>query len=194
MTSARARTRPCPSCARRPPLPSPTYGAQAEKRVDLDSIKAAVEPYLEQAKGYAGAVTDRAEELLATARKDERVARLLDSAESVTGAVVETVQEHVVKPVQKWTGVGATPANTPTEPATVSTVTPATLPAEGRRLRRQPRRPRRPPSRRRRPRRRLRSRPPRRRHRRRRSPTPDRPGPRRSPARRFRTGLRCPCV
>jgi hypothetical protein len=105
--------------------------AQAEKRVDLNSIKAAVEPYLDQAKGYAGAVTDRAEELLATARKDERIARLLDSAESVTGAVVETVQEHVVKPVQKWTGVGGTPANTPAEPATVSTVTPATLPAEG---------------------------------------------------------------
>jgi hypothetical protein len=104
--------------------------AQAEKRVDLDSIKAAVEPYLEQAKGYAGAVTDRAEELLTTARKDERVARFLDSAESITGVVVETVQEHVVKPVQKLTGVGTPPANTPAEPATVSTVTPTTLPAE----------------------------------------------------------------
>jgi ABC-type transporter Mla subunit MlaD len=83
------------------------------------------------AKGYAGAVSDRAEELLATARKDERIARLLDSAEAVTGTVVETVQQHVVKPVQKLTGVGVTPAHTPSEPATVSTVTPTTLPAEG---------------------------------------------------------------
>lgn len=105
--------------------------AQAEKRVDLDSIKAAVEPYLEQAKGYAGAVTDRAEELLATARKDERVARLLDSAESITGVVVEAVQERVLKPVQKLTGVGHTSSRTPPEPpATVSTVKPTTLPAE----------------------------------------------------------------
>jgi hypothetical protein len=104
--------------------------AQAEKRVDLDSIKAAVEPYVEQAKGYAGAVTDRAEELLATARKDERVARLLDSAEAVTGAVVQTVQEHVVKPVQKLTGVGVSEPHTPDEPATVSTVKPTTLPAD----------------------------------------------------------------
>jgi hypothetical protein len=104
--------------------------AQAEKRVDLDSIKAAVEPYVEQAKGYAGAVTDRAEELLATARKDERVARLLDSAEAVTGAVVQTVQEHVVKPVQKLTGVGVSEPHTPAEPATVSTVKPTTLPAD----------------------------------------------------------------
>jgi hypothetical protein len=104
--------------------------AQAEKRVDLDSIKAAVEPYVEQAKGYAGAVTDRAEELLATARKDERVARLLDSAEAVTGAVMQTVQEHVVKPMQKLTGVGVSEPHTPAEPPTVSTVKPTTLPAD----------------------------------------------------------------
>lgn len=104
--------------------------AHAQQRVDLDSIKAAVEPYVEQAKGYAGAVTDRAEELLATARKDERVARFLDSAEAITGVVFETVQEHVVKPVQKLTGVGTTSVHTPTEPATVSTVTPSTLPPE----------------------------------------------------------------
>jgi hypothetical protein len=104
--------------------------ALEQGRKAVDQVFETAQAYLEQAKGYAGAMTDRAEGLLATARKDERVARLLDSAESVSGVVLETVQERVVKPVQKLTGVGHAPAQTPAEPATVSTVKPTTLPAE----------------------------------------------------------------
>lgn len=43
--------------------------AQAEKALNLDAIKTAVEPYLAQAKGYRHSVTDRAEALINTARR-----------------------------------------------------------------------------------------------------------------------------
>jgi uncharacterized protein YjbJ (UPF0337 family) len=84
--------------------------AQAEKAVNLEAIKAAVEPYLTQAKGYSHSVTDRAEALLNTVKNDKRVAKLVTTAESFTGVVVETVQDKVVKPVQTLTGRGAKPA------------------------------------------------------------------------------------
>ncbi|MGH8960456.1 MAG: hypothetical protein ACRDWT_04510 [Jatrophihabitantaceae bacterium] len=87
--------------------------AQAEKAVNLDAIKAAVEPYLTQAKGYSHTVTDRAEALLGTVLADKRVARLVNTAESMTGVVVATVQERVVKPVQSMTGLGGGVATTP---------------------------------------------------------------------------------
>jgi uncharacterized protein YjbJ (UPF0337 family) len=95
--------------------------AQAEKTLDLGPIKNAVEPYVAQARGYA-------DQLLATARKDKRVAALLDSAESVTGAVVETVQERVVKPVQQLLGSAPKrrPARKSSKPAAKSTSRPAT--------------------------------------------------------------------
>jgi len=83
---------------------------QAEKAVNLEAIKAAIEPYVAQAKGYSTTVTDRAEELFSTVKKDKRLARLVGTAESVTGIVVETVQERVVKPVQSLTGRGSKPA------------------------------------------------------------------------------------
>jgi hypothetical protein len=80
---------------------------QAEKAVNLEAIKAAVEPYLAQAKGYSTSVTDRAEELYSTVKNDKRVAKLASIAEEFTGTVVETVQVRVVKPVQSLTGLGA---------------------------------------------------------------------------------------
>jgi hypothetical protein len=83
---------------------------QAEKAVNLDAIKAAIEPYLAQAKGYSTTVTDRAEDLVATVKNDKRVAALVSRAEELTGTVVETVQDRVVKPVQSLTGRGAKPA------------------------------------------------------------------------------------
>jgi hypothetical protein len=86
--------------------------AQAEKAVNLDAIKAAIEPYVAQARGYSTTVTDRAEELYTTVKNDDRVAKLVNTAESVTGAVVETVQDRVVKPAQKLTGRGAKRAKT----------------------------------------------------------------------------------
>jgi ElaB/YqjD/DUF883 family membrane-anchored ribosome-binding protein len=86
--------------------------AQAEKAVNLDAIKAAVEPYLTQAKGYGTTVSAKVEELLETAKKNDQVAKLLAAAESLTGTIVETVQERIVKPVKDLTNRGTKPAAT----------------------------------------------------------------------------------
>jgi len=114
--------------------------ASAEKAVNFEAIKAAVEPYIAQAKGYRATATDRAEALVSSLKNDKRVGKLVDAAGSVTGVVVETVQERVVKPVQALTNRGGkptakpstpvaakpTPAPTATKPATTK---PATKPA-----------------------------------------------------------------
>lgn len=95
--------------------------AQAEKAINLDAIKAAVEPYVAQAKGYSTSVTDRAEDVFSTVRSDKRVGALISRAEGITGVVVETVQQRVVKPAQSIAGrngntvADATPAATPAE-------------------------------------------------------------------------------
>lgn len=99
---------------------------QAEKAVNVDAIKAAVEPYVAQAKGYSTTVTDRAEELLTTVKNDKRVAKLVSTAEAVTGVVVETVQQRVVKPVQALTGRGSKPAPKAPAAAKPATTKPAT--------------------------------------------------------------------
>jgi len=95
--------------------------AQAEKALNLDAIKTAVEPYLAQAKGYRHSVTDRAEALINTAKKDPRVAKAFVTAEQLTGVVVETVQQRLVQPV--WTFAGRDGK------ATVKTQKPASKPA-----------------------------------------------------------------
>ena len=69
---------------------------QAEKAINLDAIKTAVEPYLAQVKDYTSNVTDRAEGLLSGVKSDKRVAKLVDAARPV----VEVVETRVVKPVQ----------------------------------------------------------------------------------------------
>lgn len=96
--------------------------AQAEKAVNLDAIKTAIEPYLAQAKGYSTTVTDRAEELFATVKNDKRVSLVVSKAEQLSGTVVETVQERIVKPVQSLTGLGAkAPATTAPKPTAATT-------------------------------------------------------------------------
>jgi hypothetical protein len=80
--------------------------AQAEKAVNLDAIKSAIEPYLAQAKGYSNSVTDRAESLASTITSDPRLGRLVSTAEALTGVVVDTVNERLVKPVHALTGFG----------------------------------------------------------------------------------------
>jgi hypothetical protein len=100
--------------------------AQAEKAINIDAIKAAVEPYLAQAKEYRTAVTDRANGLVGTVTSDKRVAKVVDTAESLSGAVVGTVTERVVKPVQNLTGLGK-----PARKSTAKTA-PATKPANTR--------------------------------------------------------------
>jgi len=105
--------------------------ASAEKAVNLDAIKSAVEPYLAQVKGYTASATDRAEALFSSVKSDKRVAKLVDAAGSVSGVVVETVQERVVKPVQTLTRRGTKPVAKPkpaaTKPAPAKTA--ATKPA-----------------------------------------------------------------
>jgi len=84
---------------------------QAEKAFNIDAFKAAVEPYRAHAKEYRTAVTDRASGLVGTVTSDKRVAKVVDTAESLSGAVVGTVQQRVVKPVQNLTGLGKSTAN-----------------------------------------------------------------------------------
>jgi len=103
---------------------------QAEKAVNLDAIKTAVEPYIAQVKGYTHQVTDRAESLFVTVKSDARVAKLVDAARPVVDAarpVVDTVQEKVVKPLTARTGKPAPAAKAaPKAPAAAK---PATRPA-----------------------------------------------------------------
>lgn len=74
--------------------------AQAGKAVNIDAMRASVEPYVQQAKGYARVVGDRAEGLISGVRNDKRVAQLVGAA----GTVVDTVQQRVVQPVQLIAG------------------------------------------------------------------------------------------
>jgi hypothetical protein len=98
----------------------------AEKAVNLDAIKTAVEPYLAQLKGYSTTVTDRAESLFDGVKSDPRVAKLVDAARPV----VETVQARVVQPVQELTGLGAKPApKAAAKPAATKPATAAAKPA-----------------------------------------------------------------
>jgi hypothetical protein len=104
---------------------------QAEKTLNLDAIRTAVEPYLAQAKQYRASVTDRAEGLIETVKSDKRVAKVVATAESFTRPVVGTVTERVVKPVSALTGRGTKPAGTstttsPAKKATTKATTKAT--------------------------------------------------------------------
>jgi hypothetical protein len=103
--------------------------ASAEKAINLDAIKTAVEPYLHQVKGYTHTVTDRAEVLISGVRGDKRVAKLVDTAGTLSGVVVETVQERVVKPVQSLTGIGVKAAPKPAPAAQPAPRAAATKPA-----------------------------------------------------------------
>lgn len=109
--------------------------AQAEKTINLEAIKSAVEPYLAQAKQYRSTVTDRAEGLYGlvyeSVMSDKRVAKVINTAESLTGVVVETVQDRVVKPVVSLTGRGSkpSPARKPAAKRASTTKPTATRPA-----------------------------------------------------------------
>jgi uncharacterized phage infection (PIP) family protein YhgE len=94
--------------------------ASAEKAINLEAIKTAVEPYLTQVKDYRATVTEHAENLVSSVKKDKRVVKLVD-----------TVQERVVQPVRTLTGRGAHAAGKPAaKPApTAAAAKPATKPA-----------------------------------------------------------------
>jgi ElaB/YqjD/DUF883 family membrane-anchored ribosome-binding protein len=73
--------------------------AQAEKAINLDAVKTAVEPYLDQVKNYRAAVTEKAEALFEQVKSDPRVKQLVD-----------VVEERVVKPVRTLVNRGGKPA------------------------------------------------------------------------------------
>jgi DNA-binding protein HU-beta len=93
--------------------------SQAEKTLNIDAVRTAVEPYLAQAKQYRASVTDRAEGLFDSVKSDKRVAKVVSTAETLTGSVVDTVTERVVKPVASLTGrkPAAKPAARASKPA-----------------------------------------------------------------------------
>ena len=100
--------------------------AQAEKAVNIDAIKSAVEPYLAQARHYRAGVTDRADDLYAAVRNDKRFAPVFAAAEQVADVLVGTVQERVVKPVLSMADRGAKQAPaTKAEPRKPATTRPA---------------------------------------------------------------------
>lgn len=83
--------------------------SSAEKAVNVDALKSAVEPYLDQARTYGESVQDRAEALFTDLRKDPRFAKAL-----------EVLEERVVKPVQSLTGLGVKSDSAPATPHTPS--------------------------------------------------------------------------
>ena len=93
---------------------------QAEKALNLDAIKTAVEPYLAQVKDYTSTVTDRAEGLFSGVKGDKRVAKLVDAARPV----VDVVETRVVKPVQSLIARDQKPAKRPAaKPASTAAAT-----------------------------------------------------------------------
>lgn len=99
----------------------------AEKAINADALRTAVEPYLAQAREYGSAVTDRAEGLLNGVKDDPRLARVVDTANAVSAIVLEQVNTYVVKPVRSITGLGQQPTakrSTP-KPAKAATTKPA---------------------------------------------------------------------
>jgi len=105
--------------------------ASAERAINIDAIRTAVEPYLAQAKGYGTTVSDRADALFGDIKGDPRFAKLVGTANTVSGVVVETVQERVVKPVQSLTGRGTKrpAASAPSAPSAPKASTAAAQPA-----------------------------------------------------------------
>ncbi len=105
--------------------------SQAEKNLNLEAVRTAVEPYLAQARDYGSTVTERAEGLYGAVRNDRRVSGVVDRAETVTRPVVTLLHERMVQPVRTLTGretatvMEPAPATTP-ETATTQTREPAT--------------------------------------------------------------------
>ena len=71
----------------------------------------------------------RASGLVDTVAGDKRVAKFVETAEQVSGVVVETVQARVVKPVQDLTGLGKPAAKPARKPAASSSAKASTTKA-----------------------------------------------------------------
>ncbi len=73
-------------------------------RRDLDMFLSAVEPYVAQARGLRDALVERTEGFVGDVRKDPRVSRAYDTAESFATTVVETVNDKIVSPALSLAG------------------------------------------------------------------------------------------
>ena len=83
----------------------------------VDSVSSTVEPYVAQLNGYRTAFAEKVEELYADLKKNEQVAKVLDSAELAATAVLDTVNERVIKPVRSAVAPAPAPKPAP-KPAT----------------------------------------------------------------------------
>jgi hypothetical protein len=83
----------------------------------VDSVSSTVEPYVAQLNGYRTAFTEKVEELYAELKKNEQVAKVLDSAELAATAVLDAVNERVIKPVRSAVAPAPAPKPAP-KPAT----------------------------------------------------------------------------
>jgi hypothetical protein len=107
-----------------------TFGETLYERVIawpvVETVASSVEPYLGQLKEYGATVTERIEEFYADLKKNDQVAKALDSAEFVAGAVIDTVSARVVKPVRSYVegATGAAAASTEPAPSTAEQAAP----------------------------------------------------------------------
>jgi hypothetical protein len=111
-------------------VPSATdLRAQAEKAINLDAIKSAVEPYLDQVKGYRATVTEKAEALLEQVKSDPRVKQLVEVVEAKVVAPVRTLVNRGSKPAAPVKAAPAKPVAAKAAPAKAAAKPAAKAPA-----------------------------------------------------------------
>src|SRR5580765_7558992 len=93
---------------------------KAEKAINLDAVKAAVEPYLEQVKGYQNTVAEKAEALLEQVKSDPRVTKFVETVQDKVVTPVRTLTNRGSKPAAKPAAAKAAPAKAAAKPATKS--------------------------------------------------------------------------
>ncbi len=100
-------------------------------RGDLELFLSTVEPYVAQALSLRAALIEKTAEFVGDVRKDPRVARAYETAESLTGAVVETMNERVVAPTMSMMGrkPAAPAAKAPAKAAATAKAAPMKAPA-----------------------------------------------------------------
>lgn len=100
-------------------------------RGDLELFLSTVEPYVAQALSLRAALIEKTAEFVGDVRKDPRVAKAYETAESLTGAVVETMNERVVAPTMSMMGrqPAASAAKAPAKAAATAKAAPMKAPA-----------------------------------------------------------------
>ena len=100
-------------------------------RGDLELFLSTVEPYVTQALSLRAALIEKTAEFVGDVRKDPRVAKAYETAESLTGAVVETMNERVVTPTMSMMGrkPAAPAAKAPAKAAATAKAAPMKAPA-----------------------------------------------------------------